>query len=274
MGLEVGSVAILLMLGLACGFAAGLLGIGGGMVMAPLLAAVLAWQGVPLDLQVHVAIATAMATILFTSISSARSHSRRGAVRWHVVAAMVPGLVLGGLLSGGAAFALLPAAWLALGFGLFVGYSALRMLMARPVAADRTLPGALGLGAAGTGIGFVSGLVGAGGGFLSVPFMTRRNVPLPHAIGTSAALGFPIAAASTLGYVGSGWHETAGQPGMLGYVAWPMLIVVAAASMLAAPAGAAMAHRLPVGRLRRVFAAMLMGLACYMLWKSYTAFVA
>ncbi|MBU4611062.1 sulfite exporter TauE/SafE family protein [Achromobacter sp. GG226] len=272
--MDVASVASLLALGLGCGFLAGLLGVGGGMVMAPLLAAVLAWQGVALDMQVHVAIATAMATILFTSLSSARAHSRRGAVRWHVVAAMVPGLILGGLLSGGAAFALLPAAWLALGFGLFVGYSALRMLTARPVAADRALPGALGLGAAGTGIGFISGLVGAGGGFLSVPFMTRRNVPLAHAIGTSAALGFPIAAANTVGYVWSGWHETTGQPGMFGFIAWPVLIVVSIASMLAAPVGAAMAHRLPVHRLKRAFAGMLFLLACYMLWKSYTAFVA
>ncbi len=273
MGIDFGSVAVLAVIGLGCGFAAGLLGVGGGMVMAPMLAAVLAAQGMPLALQVHVAIATAMATILFTSLSSARAHHRRGGVDWRVVMAMVPGLILGGFLAGGAVFSLLPTAWLALAFGLFVGYSALRMYFPRPVRAERVLPGPLGMATAGTGIGFVSGLVGAGGGFLSVPFMTRRNVPLARAIGTSAALGFPIAAANTVGYVWAGWHETAGMPGMLGYVAWPMLVVVSLASVIAAPAGAALAHRLPVDRLRRIFATLLLGLGSYMLWKSYTAFV-
>ncbi|GAA5236740.1 sulfite exporter TauE/SafE family protein [Verticiella sediminum] len=272
--MDVTLVGVLLVLGLACGFAAGLLGIGGGMVLAPFLTLVLTWRGMPLDLVVHVAIATSMATILFTSLSSMRAHHRRGGVRWRIVAAMVPGLFIGGLLSGGAVFSLVPTSWLALFFGLFVSYSALKMFVGKPPKPERQLPGPVGLTAAGAGIGFLSGLVGAGGGFLSVPFLTRSNVPLPAAIGTSAALGFPIALANTVGYIGSGWKETAGMPGMLGYVSWPTLLVVVAASVLVAPRGAALAHQLPVATLKRVFASLLFVLAGYMLWKSYTAFAA
>lgn len=272
--MDLSFVAVLLALGVGGGFFAGLLGIGGGMVLVPFFTMVFTWQKMPLDLVVHASVATGMATILFTSVSSTLAHHRRGAVLWRVTVAMVPGLVIGGLLAGGAVFSLVPTSWLALFFGLFVGYSALGMFFAKPPQPSRQLPGPVGIGAVGTAIGFASGLLGAGGGFLSVPFLTRCNVPLHQAIATSASLGFPIALANTVGYVWSGWNETAGDPGMLGYVAWPALLVVVTASMLMAPRGAAMAHRLPVAQLRRVFALLLLVLAGYMLWKSYTAFAA
>src|SRR5690606_1018225 len=128
------------------------------------------------------------------------------------------------------------------------------MLYRKPPPSGSVLPRPVVTAGVGVGIGFASGLVGAGGGFLSVPFLARCNVPLQKAIATSASLGFPIALASTVGYVWSGWTATAGTPGMLGYVVWPALLVIVAASMLMAPRGAAMAHRLPVARLRRIFA--------------------
>jgi len=265
---------VLLLLGVMGGFCAGLLGVGGGMVLVPFFTMVFTWQKMPLELVVHASIATAMATILFTSISSTLAHHRRRAVLWRVTLLMIPGLVLGGLLAGGAVFSLIPTSWLALVFGLFVGYSAMGMFGAKPPKPSRQLPGKAGTMATGTGIGFISGLVGAGGGFITVPFLTRCNVPMHNAIATSASLGFPIALANTVGYVVSGWNETADSPGMLGYIAWPALLVVVAASIIMAPRGAALAHSLPVAKLRRVFGTLLFLLACYMLWKSYTAFIA
>lgn len=264
----------LVALGGMVGFAAGLLGIGGGMVLAPFLVMLLDWQGWHGGLAVHAAIATSMATILFTSLSSVRAHHKAGAVRWRIFAALAPGILLGGALSGGAVFAALDTAWLSLAFALFVGYSAVNMLRARAPKAERRMPGAPATASAGVAIGFVSGLVGAGGGFMSVPFMARCNVPLRNAVATSAALGFPIALANTAGYVWSGWHETAGQPGMLGYVYWPALLTLSAASVLTAPAGARASHRLPVQVLRRLFALLLFCLAAYMLYVAVTAFAA
>ncbi len=243
------------------------------MILVPFFTMVFTWQKMSPGLVVHASIATAMATILFTSLSSTMAHHRRKAVLWRVTAMMVPGLVIGGLLAGGAVFSLVPTSWLALVFGLFVGYSAISMFFAKPAHASGQLPGPLGVASVGAGIGFASGLLGAGGGFLSVPFLGRCNIPLHQAIATSASLGFPIAAANTVGYIVSGWNETSSEPGMLGYVVWPALLVVVVASMFMAPRGAALAHSLPVTKLRRMFATLLLFLACYMLWKSYAAFL-
>ena len=263
----------LAVLGCATGFAAGLLGIGGGMILVPFLTLLFTWQGVEGELIVHAAIATSMASILFTSISSVRSHQKRGAVRWDLVWRLTPGIVVGGLLSGGAVFAALKTGWLALFFAVFVAYSALQMFLDKKPKPSRQMPGAVGSGAAGAGIGFISGLVGAGGGFVSVPFMVWCTVSLHQAVGTSAALGFPIALANTIGYVWSGMGKSGLPPEMIGYIYWPALIVLAAFSVLFAPLGARVAHHLPVKSLKRVFAFLLFGLSLYMATKAYQAFV-
>ncbi|MEY4754901.1 MAG: hypothetical protein RJA44_2576, partial [Pseudomonadota bacterium] len=157
--LDPGLVAELLALGCAAGFLAGLLGIGGGMLMVPFLTMMLSQRGVPATLSVKMAIATSMTTILFTSISSVRAHHRRGAVRWDIVRTLAPGIMLGGLLSGAGVFALLKGTTLALVFALFVGFSATQMLLNRKPAPSRQMPGTAGSLAAGGGIGFISGLV-------------------------------------------------------------------------------------------------------------------
>lgn len=259
-------------LGGIIGFAAGLLGIGGGMLLVPFLTMLFPVYGIPQDLVVHASIATSMATIVFTSVSSMRAHHKRGAIRWGIVAVMGPGLIVGGLLSGGAVFSYLSGFWLSLIFALFVGYSGVRMLVARPPAASRTMPGTAVTAGVGVGIGFASGLLGAGGGFLSVPFMTRSNVPVHNAVATSAALGFFIAVANSAGYIYSGFSEAAGQDGMLGYIYWPALLVLSAMSMATAPYGARWSHRLPVATLKRVFACLLFGLSAYMLFQAYAAY--
>jgi uncharacterized membrane protein YfcA len=261
----------LVLLGLGSGFLAGLLGIGGGMLMVPFLTFFLSKQGVGADLAVKMAIATSMATIMFTSIASVRAHHKRGAVRWDIVKTLAPGIVAGSLVASLGVFALLKGAYLAIFFGLFVGFSATQMFRNKKPAPSRQMPGTAGRLAAGGGIGFLSGLVGAGGGFISVPFMAWCNVPIHNAVATSAALGFPIALANVVGYVLAGQGVTGLPAGAFGYVWLPALGVVALASVFTAPLGAKAAHTLPVATLKRVFASVLYLLAAYMLYKGFTA---
>ena len=260
-------IAELLVLGTVAGFLAGLLGVGGGMMMVPFITAIVSHRGVPAPLAVKIAIATSMATILFTSVASLRAHHRLGAVRWDLVRGLAPGIVAGGLLAGAGAFALLKGQGLALCFAVFIGYSAVQLLRGRKPQPGRQMPGPAGQTAAGAVIGFLSGLLGAGGAFVSVPFMVWCNVPIRQAVGTSAAIGLPVALAATSGYVISGWGLAPALPGTVGYLYLPALVVVAAASFTMAPVGARVAQRMDTGRLKRVFAVMLLGLAAYMLMK-------
>ena len=202
--MEIGLIVALLALGAAVGFAAGLLGIGGGMVQVPFMTYILASRGYAPEYVVHVAIATSLATIMFTSVSSVRAHHQRGAVLWPVVGLLAPGILLGSWL-GPWIGAHMNASALSAFFAVFVALSATQMLLNRKPAAARELPKAPGMFAAGGGIGILSGLVGAGGGFVSVPFMTWCNVKIHNAVATSAALGFPIAVAGTLSNVVHGW---------------------------------------------------------------------
>jgi uncharacterized membrane protein YfcA len=212
-----------------------------------------------------------MATIMFTSMSSVRAHHQRGGVRWDLLRGLAPGIVAGGLLSGAGAFSLLSGRWLALAFAGFIGFSATRMLRGGPPVAGRRMPGRAGQFAAGGGIGFMSGLVGAGGAFLSVPFMTSRNVAIHQAVATSAALGFPIALANTAGYVIGGWSMEEPLPGSLGYLYLPALVIISMASVALAPLGASATHAMDVRQLKRLFAVLLYGLAAYMLYKGLAA---
>jgi uncharacterized membrane protein YfcA len=261
-------IAELLVLGTCTGFLAGLLGVGGGMLMVPFLTMILTHRGVDAALAVKMAIASAMATILFTSLSSVRAHHRLGAVRWDLVRRIAPGIVIGGLVAGAGVFSVLKGAALAFAFALFVGISATQMLLERKPKPSRQMPGALGAGLMGSVIGFVSGLVGAGGAFIAVPFMTWCNVTIHQATGTSAALGFPIALASTLGYVIGGWRLDSGVPGSVGFLVLPAVAVIALASVTMAPVGARVAHSLDVRRLKRLFALLFYLLAGYMLWRA------
>jgi uncharacterized membrane protein YfcA len=256
----------LLVLGSATGFLAGLLGIGGGMVMVPFMTMLLGAQHFPPSETVKVAIATSLTTIVFTSLSSVRAHHRRGAVRWDLVRLLAPGILVGALL-GAQLAGWMPGRVLAGFFGVFVGYSAVQMLRGARSEATGSLPGSAGMLGVGGAIGSISALVGAGGGFITVPFLTRGRVPIHHAVATSAACGFPIALAGTLGYVWAG--RGLSLPGSLGYVYLPALACIASASVLTAPLGARAAHALPTATLRKVFAVVLLTLAGYMLAKAF-----
>ncbi len=253
------------MLGLASGFIAGLFGVGGGLTIVPILLLLFQAQGFP-DAQImHLALGTAMATIVVTSISSMRAHHRQGGVRWDIFRSMAPGLV-GGTLLGSLFASRVPTDAMAMAFTVIVYWAALQMLLDIKPKPTRHLPGSGGLLGVGGLIGGVSSLVAAGGGFLSVPFMVLCNVPIRQAVGTSAALGFPIAAAGVVGYIAGGWG-VADLPGPhLGFVYLPAFVGVVVSTVFMAPVGARMAHRLPVKQLKRAFGVMLALLASKMLW--------
>ncbi len=271
MDLQLHVILELATLGICTGFLAGLLGIGGGMIMVPFLTILLSNKGVSADLAVKMAIATSMATIIFTSISSVRAHHKRGAVRWDLVKGLAPGIVLGSAIASVGVFAMLKGASLAIFFGLFVGFSATQMFLDKKPAPSRQMPGFGGQLAAGGVIGFLSGLVGAGGGFISVPFMAWCNIAIHNAVATSAALGFPIAVANVAGYVVSGLNVENLPTGSFGYIWVPALMVIAACSFFMAPLGAKAAHSLPVKKLKRIFASILYLLAAYMFYKGLTS---
>lgn len=256
----------LLLLGCAAGFLAGLLGVGGGMLMVPFMTLLLSARGMPAQHVVKMAVATSLATICFTSLSSVRAHHIQGAVRWPIVRLLAPGILLGGLVGAQLAIAL-PSNLLAMLFAVFVSISATQMILNKKPKPTRQLPGGVGLFSAGGLIGAVSALVGAGGAFLSVPFMTACNLPIHTAVATSAAIGFPIAVAGTVGYIVGGWSLPDMPAGTLGYIYVPALFTIAAASVLTAPIGARTAHRLKVAQLKRVFATLLYALAAYMFYK-------
>ena len=253
-----------LAIGLAVGFLAGLLGIGGGMVMVPMLVFVFTAKGFPLEHIMHLALATALATIAFTSLSSVRAHHRHGGVDWAVARMMAPG-ILAGSLAAALAAGFIPTRPLAIFFAGFMFYAAAQMFVEIKPRAGRQLPGRAGLFAAGAGIGAISSVLAAGGAFLSIPFLAWCNLPLKRAIGTAAANGFPIAVAGTVGYVVQGFRVKGLPEWSLGYVYLPALALIVAASMPMAPLGARLAHLLPVKRLRVVFALMLFALGLRML---------
>jgi len=260
-------ILILIILGAFTGFAAGLLGIGGGMILVPFLTMIFTSMHFDPAHVVHIAIATSLATILFTSLSSIRAHHKRGAVRWNIAMLLTPGILIGSWI-GPAIAAHLETRVLAGFFALFVGFSAFQTLKNKKPKASRELPGMGGMLAAGSGIGTLSGMVGAGGGFISVPYMVWCNVPIHNAVATSAVLGFPIALAGSLSYIYTGWNTPGLPEQALGYVYLPALLLIAATSVFTAPLGARTAHAMDTSALKKTFAIILFILAAYMLYKA------
>ncbi|MDR2165620.1 MAG: sulfite exporter TauE/SafE family protein [Zoogloeaceae bacterium] len=254
-----------LALGVVSGFFAGLLGIGGGSVMVPLLVMLFSAQDFPVGEVMHLALGTSLAAILFTSISSMWTHHAHGAVVWPIVFRITPGILLGTMF-GAKVASLVPSRELAILFTVFILYTSVQMIANFKPRPGRAMPGFWGTGAAGAGIGAFSCLVAIGGGALSVPFMLWCNVGVRQAIGTSAAIGFPVAVGGALGYVFNGWRVAHLPSYSLGFVYLPAVAGLVFASVLTAPVGARLAHRLPVMRLRQIFAVMLMLLAVKMLW--------
>ncbi len=253
-----------LAIGAFVGFMAGLLGIGGGMTMVPMLVFVFTAKTFSPDQMVHMALATSMATIPFTSAASVRAHHQHGGVDWSIVVGMLPGLAVGAAL-GALAAGMVPGRPLAMFFTAFVFYSGINMFLDKKPKSSRTLPGRGGLALVGGGIAFLSSFLAAGAAFITVPYMTWCNVPMRRAIGTAAAIGFPLALASSLGYIYAGSKVSGLPPGSFGYIYLPALGLIVATSVFTAPLGARFSQRVPVRQLRSVFGVMMLLLAAAML---------
>ena len=245
-----------LAIGAAVGFFAGLLGIGGGILIVSALALSFAAQGVPQQHIMHLAIGTSLAAMASGAFASFRTHHRHGAVDWPVVKAMTPGLVTG-VLAGVSVVRLLPTAALKAFVLTFMGYLILQMAFGLKPSASRALPGPAGLFGAGAFIGIVSSLFGGGAAAIGVPYFTWCGVKTHRAIGTCAAMGFPLAIGGAVGYAVAGWPVPGLPSPHVGFVYVPAFIGISITSMLMAPYGARLAHRLKGETLRRVFAVFL-----------------
>jgi uncharacterized membrane protein YfcA len=253
-GVELGAY---LATGVLSGLLAGLLGVGGGVVVVPSLILVFTGLGFAPDWVAHLAVGTSLAAILGTGGASVMAHHRRGAVRWDLVRRLAPGIVIGAWV-GSAVAGLLPHEWLQRIFAVFLLYVGTRMLFARARSEAGELPGALGMGLAGGGIGALSALVGIGGGTMTVPFLERSGLGMRQAVATSSACGLPIAAAGAIGFLVVGWGRDGLPSGSTGFIYWPAVAVILLASIPTAPLGARLAHTLPIAMLKRIFGVLLL----------------
>lgn len=253
---------LLLFSGAVAGMLAGLLGIGGGVIIVPIVTLLFEDHGIAQGLAIKLALGTSLATIVVTAIASIATHHRKGAVDWGLFRIMGPGVVAGSLLGAWLAD-VIPGRALYLGFIVFLFAVSLQMALAR-VTAHRSLPSRVGLVGTSTGVGAVSALMGIGGGAMHVPFLSYCGVPVKRAIATAAAIGLPLAASATIGFVYGGLDEAGRPAGSVGYVNLPVFGGVVVASLLFAPLGANLAHRLPDLLLRRLFAGFLFVLAARM----------
>lgn len=253
-----------LLLGAVAGVAAGMLGVGGGLVIVPALIGLFRVKGFDEGLVAHLAVGTSLATIVATSISSIVAHHRRGAVRWPLVGYLLPGMILGAWL-GSAVAGVLPTVALQRIYACFAILVGVRMLMRVHAQGRRNLPGWPGMGLAGGLIGAVSAIVGIGGGTLTVPFLNGCRVDIRQAVATSSACGLPIALAGAMGFLIIGWDLKGLPEGSAGYLYGPALVGIVASSVLFAPIGAWLAHWVPISVLKRVFALLLLLLGAKML---------
>ncbi len=258
------SVVIFLLLGAVVGFFAGLLGVGGGGIMVPVLTSYFLYKNVPVESVVHLALGTSMASIIMTSASSLYAHQSHQGVVWKIVKTMTPGVLVGTFVAT-YLVTQISSRHLAIFFALFMTYVSIQMFLNAQPKASRTTPGKVGLLTAGSGIGAISAVVAIGGGSLTVPFLAWHNIPLKKAIGTSAAIGFPIAIAGTLGYLINGWNSAYQQNYLFGFIYLPAVVLISIVSYFTAPLGARLAHKLPVPVLKKVFAVFLLLLGAKML---------
>lgn len=248
--------ALYLGLGALAGTLAGLFGIGGGLVIVPVLIFSFGLQGVAPEVAAHLAVGTSLATIVFTSISSVRSHHIKKGVRWEIFRPMTAGIVVGAMLGAWTA-SLLSGAMLELIIGVFVILVAVKMLLDVNPKPGRDVPGNVGLGGAGAGIGWASAIFGIGGGTLTVPFLSWCNVRMQQAVGTSAACGLPIAIAGALTNIVTGWQQPQLPELSVGFIYLPALLGIVLTSVVFARFGANLAHRLDAKVLKRIFAVLL-----------------
>ncbi len=256
-------ILLLSMTGLLAGVLAGLLGIGGGLVIVPALAALFIHQGASIEVAMPMAVATSLGSMLMTSASAIWFHDRRGAVAWPCVLRLAPAVALGAL-AGAWLAGLLGGRWLAIFFAIVIALIGVRMLLVRTTAVSGRAPFPRLWWIAGPGIGAISAMIGIGGGSFNVPYLARNGYPMVQAVAIASACGWPIALAGSIGFVVSGWTLNT-WPMSLGWWYLPGLIIVGIGGAAGAPLGVRIAHHLPAGKLRRLFGACLLLIALMML---------
>ena len=244
------------LLGMAAGVLAGLLGVGGGLLIVPVLIGLFSAQGFEYALLVHAAVGTSLATIIATAVSSTWAHHRHAAVNWIIVRQLALGLLVGAF-TGAWVADLMNTKMLQTVFGVFAIAVSLQLFFRAKAISEKKLPGMLGMNLTGMIIGTVSGVVGIGGGSMTVPFLTWHKQPIRMAVATSSACGLPIAIAGFVGFMLAGWSAENMPAYSSGFIYWPAVIMVSIFSVLFAPLGAHFAHRMPVGLLKQVFAVVL-----------------
>lgn len=259
-------IASVLAVSAVAGLLAGLLGIGGGLILVPIVLWVLHLQGIETPYAQHIAVGTAFWVMVFTSFSSARAQHKKGAVRWDIVRRFVPGLLFG-VAVGSVLARWIPSRHLQLVFIVFAAVAGVQTLLQLKPKAARQLPGPAGMSGSAGIIGLLSSWIGIGGGALSMPFMLYCNVPVREVVGTSAALGWPIAVTGAVTYLVSGWSAPGLPAGMAGF-SYPLLAaVMAAATATMAPQGVKLSHRLPPERLKQLLGVLLLVLSANMLYR-------
>ncbi|WP_372987224.1 sulfite exporter TauE/SafE family protein [Marinobacter sp.] len=246
-----------LALGALAGTMAGLFGIGGGLVIVPVLIFSFEIQGISPDISAHLAVGTSLATIVFTSLSSIRSHHKHQAVRWDIFRLMTVGIV-GGAVLGAWTAAFMSGDMLQLVIGVFVMLVAIKMILEVNPKPGRDVPGPVGLGVVGGGVGWASAIFGIGGGTLTVPYLSWCNVRMQNTVATSAAIGLPIALAGAIGNIWTGWGHADLPEFSLGFIYLPALLGIILTSVFFARIGANLAHKLNAKVLKRIFAMMLL----------------
>ena len=253
-----------LSLGAFVGFMAGLLGIGGGGIMVPILTSIFLAQGVSIDNVVHLALGTSIASIIITSFSSMKAHNKNENVAWDIVKLMSVGVIIGTFLATFIA-SKISSIYLALFFALFMGYLSLQMFLNKKPSPNKKPINKKGLFFTGNGIGAISALVSIGGGSLTVSYLTWYNIELKKAIGTSAAIALPLSIAGTVGYIINGWSNTSIENYTFGFVYLPAVLCISIVSYFTAPYGANLANKLPSAKLKKIFALLLSILSIKML---------
>ncbi|MEY8241044.1 MAG: sulfite exporter TauE/SafE family protein [Cycloclasticus sp.] len=253
-----------LVFGIMSGVISGLLGIGGGIVIVPFLAWLLNNHGMPADTIMQTAIATSLATIIITSISSVLAQHRRGAILWPIVSILTPGIAVGAWFGADLAH-FLSSQLLAMIFGGFLLLNGLRMAMDLKPQAHRELPSKLPLGLAGAVLGTLSTLIGIGGGTLTVPYMTWHNVPIKKAIALGSACGLPIALFGAFSFIIIGMQAESLPAGNIGYINLPAFFGISCTSLFAATWGVHLSHNIPTSALKKIFAILLVIVGAKML---------
>ncbi len=262
--IEIEWVLSFLLLGSIVGVIAGLLGVGGGGIMVPVLTVIFLQQGIHIDIVMHLALGTSMASIIVTSFSSLRAHQKHNAMNWKIVKLMSIGVIIGTFCSTFLA-SYLSSLYLAMFFAVFMAYTALKILFNKQANTVGSQISNKSLLVSATGIGAISALVSIGGGSLTVPYLVSKNINIKKAIATSAAIGLPISVAGTLGYLINGWNNDFDYNHSIGFVYLPAVFFISITSFITAPYGAKLAQYLPVNILKKIFAFLLISLSLKML---------